>query len=92
MPLYDMKCRECGVTREVLCKIQDVPGQYCDCGGKLDVVITKAPALDWFRPFVTEDFDDTPIHVETKQQLKDLCIKHDVTNRALGDVRNITEI
>jgi len=39
--------------------------------------------LGWFKPHINYDFDGTPIHVESKQHLKQLFKKFGVQSRAL---------
>jgi hypothetical protein len=80
------------LEQEVVCKIKELDGLRCECGGKQRVVIKSLPARDWFRPHWNENFDTNPIWVESKAHYKDLCRKYNVTSRALGDVRNIREI
>ena len=92
MPRYDVECDECGKEIEVTCKIKELETLRCDCGGKQRVVIKTLFARDWFRPHWNPNFDTDPIWVESKQHYKDLCLKYDVTSRALGDIRNIKEV
>jgi len=83
MPLYDYKCKECDHEFEEVRKIKDRYEVSCPkCTGKCDLLIT-CKKRDWFRPFVTEDFDDTPILVKSKRHYKELCKKHGVYARCL---------
>ena len=92
MPLYDMKCTRCSNEQERFCRVADLEKQYCECGGRLKVIITNYHNQDWFKPHWNEHFSGEPIYVRTRSHLKELCKKYDVTSRALGDVRGITEI
>jgi len=88
-----MKCAGCGWEGERFCRIAELPEQRCDrCGGELRTLITNSHNQDWFRPHWNENFTDKPIFVRTRSHMKELCRKYDVTSRALGDVRNVTEI
>lgn len=92
MPRYDVECDRCNKEQEVVCKVKELETLQCDCGGHQRVVIKALPARDWFRPHWNENFDLNPIYVESKTHYKDLCKKYNVTSRALGDIRNISEI
>jgi len=93
MPLYDMKCLNCGKEQEKFCSVVELHRQECsECGGRLKVLITNSHNQDWFHPHWNEHFTGEPIWVRTRGHLKELCLKHNVTSRALGDVRNISEI
>lgn len=92
MPLYDCRCTKCGHEFEHLCKIAEIPGIKCQgCGGKAETLITNNKK-DWFKPYWDPDFGLEPVFVRSRGHLKELCLKHNVTSRALGDIRNITEI
>ena len=89
MPLYDFKCLECEFEFEEFAKIadrEDVPCPSCSC--KTKITLGNVDKKDWFRPHMTEHFTDTPVLVKSKRHFKELCLKHNVTSRALGDVRN----
>jgi len=70
MPRYDMKCRECGKEKEVVCSVEDLDNQICECGGKLFVIFKKAPTLSIWKPTYFEAID---FYAETKQDLKEFC-------------------
>jgi putative FmdB family regulatory protein len=77
MPLYDYKCNECGLEFEEIRKIIDRYNAECPkCKGSVEI-IPKAK-LQIFKPFINEDFDGTPILVESKAHYKQLCKKHGV--------------
>lgn len=89
MPLYDFQCTCCLKEFEELSKIDDRLRMKCpECGSKTKILLGNVDKRDWFRPHVTEHFDDVPTLVRSKGHLKELCLKHNVTSRALGDVRN----
>jgi len=47
MPLYEYKCKSCGVVTEVLQKVQDPPMTRCvHCGGRLTKIISS-PAIQF---------------------------------------------
>lgn len=94
MPRYDICCWECDYTFEHICKVSELDNlpKCPECGGGMRTVITTTPAEDWFKPHVNENFDGTPIEVRSRSHLKELCDKHGVTSRAIGDHRNIKEI
>ena len=92
MPLYDMRCKTCGMEFEHLCKIAEMQLARCpECDSPAKALISP-PKRDWFRPHWNEHFDEKPIFVKSKRHMKELCLKYDVTSRALGDIRNIKEI
>jgi len=89
MPLYDLQCQneKCNRTFEIFCCIADLQSyimkQKCPhCGSKVKQVLSKF-GMGWFKPHVNWDFDGTPIQVESKQHLKQLCKKYGVQSRAL---------
>lgn len=90
--LWDYKCETCEHVFERLTQPEEEV--ICpQCNGPCYKTITeKAPNRDWFRPHWNENIDYDPVYVETKQQYKDLLLKNGLTSRALGDIRNITEI
>lgn len=94
MPLYDFRCEGCGKEFEYLCKIEEMEGVECsDCGGSCKALISHTSKnRDWFRPHWNPNFDLDPVWVETKGKFKELCRRHNVTSRALGDVRNLSEV
>lgn len=89
MPLYDFQCLCCLHEFEELCKIDERTKITCPlCTSKTKITLGNVSKRDWFRPHYTEHFTDTPVYVESKRHFKELCLKHNVTSRALGDVRN----
>ena len=89
MPLYDFKCTCCLHEFEALRKIDERLKTEClRCGSKTKILLGNCDKKDWFRPHTTEHFDDTPTYVRSKRHMKELCLKHNVTSKALGDVRN----
>ena len=89
MPLYDVQCEDpgCGQVQEIFCCINSLShtiiSTRCNrCGGPVKQVMSKF-GLGWFKPHINYDFDGTPIHVESKQHLKQLCKKFGVQSRAL---------
>ncbi len=89
MPLYELKCKHCSYEFEAVSTIKKRKGVVCvECGGRTEIQMSP-PRKDWFRPGYFESMD---MHITSKQHLKEVCLKHNVSSRALGDVRNITEI
>ena len=87
MPMYEFQCLSCGKTFENFCCLNNLESftikQKCpSCKGKVKRLIGGFKR-DWFREFISEDFDGTPITVKSKQHLKQLCKEHGVTSRAL---------
>ena len=76
MPRYDMKCKNCGLEREVTCSVEDLHNQACpQCGEKMYVFFKSAPALSIWTPTYFEEID---FYAETKQDLKEHCRKNDI--------------
>jgi putative FmdB family regulatory protein len=93
MPLYDLECEKCGEEFEAFSKIVERDEVRCPkCGGETKILICSSKQRDWFREGWYEEFDLHPIYVKSKGHMKELCLKYDVTSRALGDIRNIKEI
>jgi len=98
MPVNDIQCSNCGIverqhTISEMYKYGDKWCIDCTCGLPAEILCSLTMKNnDWFRPHWNRDIDYDPVYVESKQHLKELCLKNDVTNHALGDVRNITEI
>ena len=93
MPTYDLECNKCKLEFEAFSKMDDNAKIKCPkCKGKSTVVLKNCDKKDWFKPHMTEHFTDTPIFVESKRHFKKLCLEHNVTSRALGDVRNYHDL
>ena len=93
MPLYDFQCIGCLHEFEELCKLDKRTKMKCPhCGNKTKILLGNCSKKDWFKPHTTDHFTDTPIFVKSKRHFKELCLKHDVTSRALGDVRNYHDL
>ena len=91
MPLYEVQCLKCDKEFEAFAKIAERQSIKCQCGGKTKILMSP-PKKDWFKPFVSEDFNGEPILVRTKGHLKQLCEEHGVYSRALGYGRNLKEV
>lgn len=99
MPVNEVKCKQCGIS-EVEHRVSDMfklndkfmitcPG----CGEPSEILCCLTMQNnDWFRPHFNRDISLHGTYIHSKRQLKELCLKNGVTNHALGDVRNITEI
>jgi putative FmdB family regulatory protein len=82
-PLYDYKCTGCGDEFELFHKMDELPSTVCkNCGERAEKIISP-PSRDWFRSFVSEDFNGKPILVESKEHYKKLCKEHGVVARCL---------
>lgn len=95
MPRYDMKCnnQDCGYEFENIYRLSELDEAKCPkCRSNVRILITHSKNKDWFHPHWNDSFDLHPIFVESRNHLKSLCKRYDVTSRALGDCRNITEI
>lgn len=87
MPLYDLQCKVCGSEFEGFAPVNKRHDLKCKCGGKAKVLITNYRSSDWFKPHINENFNGEPIEVKSRSHMKELCLKYNVTSRALGDVR-----
>lgn len=93
MPLYDMKCNECGHEFEDIFKINELENAMCPkCWGSVRILITNPNNTDWFKPHWNENFDTEPVFVRSRNHLKQLCDQYGVISHALGDHRNLKEI
>ena len=92
MPLYDFECLDCGNVFERTATINQREEVKCVCGGNTGILITNSKSRHWFREHVTEHFTGDPLHVKSLGHMKQLCKDNNVTSRAIGDVRNISEI
>lgn len=93
MPLYDYKCMECDNQFEEYAKIDKRNGVMCPkCNHPCEIQITNSHSQDWFKPHWNPNFDIDPVFVRSRNHMKQLCKKYNMTSRALGDVRNITEV
>jgi putative FmdB family regulatory protein len=86
MPIYDYHCSDCLKEFESYSPIDNRMFQQCpDCNGEAHLII-KCQKRDWFREFVTDDFNGKPILVKSKEHFKELCKEHGVYSRALGPI------
>ena len=92
MPLYDFQCIECGHEFEEFAKIRDRLNVNCPVCSSTCKVLMSPWKEDWFKPFVSEDFDGTPIEVKSKGHYKELCKKHGCYARVFGRGYNLGEI
>lgn len=93
MPLYDFQCLSCEKEFEEMSKIDERKEVKCPkCHGATKIIYKVPFKDDWFKPYWDPHFDIKPIFVRSKKHMKELCLKYNVTSRALGDVRNIKEI
>jgi putative FmdB family regulatory protein len=93
MPLYDLECNKCKNLFTAFYKVTEVEKAKCPiCGSQARVIILQSPNKDWFREGWYDDLDLNPVYVRSKSHMKELCRTHNVIYKAIGDVRNITEI
>lgn len=93
MLIYDYICKRCNYQFEALTKSDEKDNVKCRaCGSRTSRQVCRTKD-DWFRTFVSEDFDGTPIEVRTKEHYKQLCKEHNVyAPHAFGRGYNISEI
>lgn len=75
MPRYDMKCVDCGREAEVVCSLEELDKQVCQCGGKLYVIFRDAPALSIWKPTYFEGID---LFAESKRDVKEYCKRNNL--------------
>jgi len=93
MPLYDFQCLCCLDIFEGYSTIKDRKEVVCKhCGCDTEILITNSHNQHWFKPHWNEHFTGDPVYVKSLGHYKQLCKDNNVTSRATGDVRNITEI
>lgn len=93
MPMYDFICKRCNFEFETCVPIAERDEVTCKkCGARTSRKVARTKD-DWFRPFVTEDFNGKPIEVKSKEHYKQLCKDHNVyAPHAFGQGFNISEI
>lgn len=91
MPLYDFQCESCGKEFEQFATIPKRKEVRCpDCNGATKVLITSTKSKHWFQPHWNPEFTGEPVWVRSLNHYKDLCLRHNVTSRAIGDFRDYT--
>lgn len=89
MPLYDVQCEECGREFEAFVRVVEINRIRCEeCGGICKTLITCTRSKDWFQPHWSPNFELDPVYVKSRNHFRELCVKHDVTSKVMGDVRN----
>jgi len=94
MPLYEVKCNECGKEFEAFAKIADRQQIKCvHCNGHTTILIS-APHRDSRYPFWHEHLDPfKPILVKSRSHFKQLCKQYNVyAPHEFGQGYNISEI
>jgi len=87
MPLYDIKCLECGHRMVDQFKLMDDPYPMCpECGGEMAFDWEgEAPAVWDFSKYegLWEDLDVEPIEIRSRGQLREECHKRNLTSKLL---------
>jgi putative FmdB family regulatory protein len=92
MPLYDFVCAACNSAFEKQVPIAERNNTLCKCGARAVRQISRTKD-DWFRSFVTEDFNGQPIEVKSKEHYRQLCKEHGVyAPHVFGQGYNISEV
>lgn len=93
MILNDYICKRCNYEFEALAKSEEKDNVKCrKCGAQTTRKMARTKE-DWFRPFVTEDFNGKPIYVKSKDHYRSLCREHNLyAPHAFGRGFNISEI
>ena len=93
MLMFDYICNMCKHEFEALVRSENKDLVLCkECGGETKRLPPRVKE-DWFKPFVSEDFDGTPIEVKSKDHYRSLCRKHNLyAPHAFGRGFNISEI
>lgn len=78
MPLYDFRCKTCGLVWEDLIAA-DAPDPSCQCGGLSERLISL-PTPILFREGWYNDIDTEPMYISSKKQLRDECRKRGLTS------------
>jgi len=85
-----MCCRDEFEAYVTIAKREGVRCKLCGCATK--ILITNNHNQHWFKPHWNEHFTGDPVYVKSLNHYKQLCKDNNVTSRAIGDVRNISEI
>lgn len=78
MPLYEYECQTCRLEFEETRSIEARHGATCSrCGSPATLMVpSRPPGVTSFRPGVWRDLGFDPVRIETPQQLRDYCDKH----------------
>lgn len=79
MPLYKVKCEKCGKVFEEVAKVDDRYGIKCECGGDTKIQICPT-VFHIFEPFDHPNLGPKPVHIKSKQHLKDESKKRNMTS------------
>ena len=78
MPNYDYTCKECEVQWESFHMVDERHDENCECGLQAFLMVGAVRDHIVFREGFYEHLDVGPIHVSSKQQLKDECNKREL--------------
>ncbi len=80
MPLYDFKCRKCGLVTEQFARMDERTG-LCSCGAETERQISRHYVIDDI-DVVTEDlYPNKSVHITSRRQLRNLLREHGVVER-----------
>ena len=93
MPLYELKCSDCGHEMTITCRIRDheenvKSGIPCACGGIHKQFHTGAPRSFLASSFPRGNFehiDFNPTYVRDKRELRDICEEKGLVSRLVED-------
>ena len=82
MPLYDVKCRQCGKEFEAFAKIAEREDVVCECKGRTTILITTHNNFETWLLGTWQDLPDgpdgKPIKIQSRRHLKEVCRQYGV--------------
>ena len=84
MPLYQYKCKECGLQQDEIRTInrRNNKGACSSCGADTQRELTGS-RVEVFRPITLEHIATTPMTFHSKSQLRKYCRSHGLESGAL---------
>ena len=79
MPLYQVQCKKCSKEFEEFSKVDDRNDIKCECSGETNILIQPIVS-HIFKPFFHPNLTSKPVWVESKEHLKQLDKKYNMTS------------
>ena len=79
MPNYKVKCDECDKIFEEISTVAKRYDIKCECGGSTKIMICPT-VFHMFEPFDHPNLGPKPVHIKSKQHLKEESKKRNMTS------------